>query len=396
MTQVMLVSLNYETEQEPFIHRISKGVSSAHHKLIDNIAFGLDNDEECELTIVSSIPVGSFPKYCKKIIFKSRKRSADRIEIGYINIPFLKHMIRKKILKRIIRRWNRKHWDKKRVIVLYDAYMPFINAVLDLKKIGYKVSIIVPDLPGKLSIEYKSHSALTEFYKKIREIQFYKNIRKAHGYILLTKYMYEVFGGDKPYIVVEGMVDKVCENKWEQEVKKNMMYAGELSEKVGIDRMIEAFLKAGLHGWNLILCGWGNMEEFVKTEAQKNSNIKFLGLLTEAQLAKEEEKVGVYINPRQDTYQYTKYSFPSKNLEYLKTGKPLIAYKLAGIPDEYDGFINYPKGNRIEDLTAAMREVCNMDEKLRKERYERQLKFMRDHKTREVQGKKIASFIKQL
>lgn len=41
----------------------------------------------------------------------------------------------------------------------------------------------------------------------------------------------------------------------------------------------------------------------------------------------------VLVNPRQNDDEYTKYSFPSKNIEYLMTGNAVMAYMLDGIPE---------------------------------------------------------------
>jgi glycosyltransferase involved in cell wall biosynthesis len=41
------------------------------------------------------------------------------------------------------------------------------------------------------------------------------------------------------------------------------------------------------------------------------------------------------LNPRDPSWRGTPYSFPSKLLEYLTTGKPIISTRLPGIPAEY-------------------------------------------------------------
>ena len=41
------------------------------------------------------------------------------------------------------------------------------------------------------------------------------------------------------------------------------------------------------------------------------------------------------INPRKPNSKITRFSFPSKNMEYLSSGTPMIGYKLDGIPSEY-------------------------------------------------------------
>lgn len=64
------------------------------------------------------------------------------------------------------------------------------------------------------------------------------------------------------------------------------------------------------------------------------------------------------VNPRENGEDFTKYSFPSKNMEALSSGIPLIAYKLDGIPNEYDQYINYPQSESIEDLAQMIHDVC--------------------------------------
>ena len=45
------------------------------------------------------------------------------------------------------------------------------------------------------------------------------------------------------------------------------------------------------------------------------------------------------INTRTNESEYTKYSFPSKNIEYLLTGKRVVACMLDGMPNCYREYI---------------------------------------------------------
>ena len=47
------------------------------------------------------------------------------------------------------------------------------------------------------------------------------------------------------------------------------------------------------------------------------------------------------VNPRPGAADFTRYSFPSKTLEYLDAGKPVLAYRNDGIPPEYDEHLLY-------------------------------------------------------
>jgi len=50
-------------------------------------------------------------------------------------------------------------------------------------------------------------------------------------------------------------------------------------------------------------------------------------------------KADVLVNPRENNEEYTKYSFPSKNIEYLASGNPVVAYMLDGMGDCYREYI---------------------------------------------------------
>ena len=45
------------------------------------------------------------------------------------------------------------------------------------------------------------------------------------------------------------------------------------------------------------------------------------------------------MNPRFTGAEYTLYSFPSKNIEYMVSGTPVITTRLAGIPDDYYPYV---------------------------------------------------------
>ena len=97
------------------------------------------------------------------------------------------------------------------------------------------------------------------------------------------------------------------------------------------------------------------------------------------------------INPREDNQEYVKYSFPSKNLEYLSTGNKVLCYKLSGIPNDYDKYLYY-----IDDycsLKNAMEIVLNDSNK----KYTNQeLKSFLDTKTEKEQVKKIISLLEKI
>ena len=90
--------------------------------------------------------------------------------------------------------------------------------------------------------------------------------------------------------------------------------------------------------------------------ADKDHRIQYLGTVSNEVAKKLQREAFVLVNPRSNKEEYTKYSFPSKKMEYMATGRPVLMYKLKGIPYEYDDYIYY-FGNdmrkSIEQLAIA-------------------------------------------
>ena len=106
-----------------------------------------------------------------------------------------------------------------------------------------------------------------------------------------------------------------------------------------------------------------------------------------------QQRAAVLVNPRQNNEEFTKYSFPSKTMEYLASGVPVVAYKLDGIPDEYDSYLNYVPDNSVEALTKTIQSICDMSPEERKDKGERARKFVLNEKNAEKQAKRILDFL---
>ena len=80
-------------------------------------------------------------------------------------------------------------------------------------------------------------------------------------------------------------------------------------------------------------------------------------------------------------------------MEYLASGTPVVAYKLDGIPDEYDEYINYVPDNTAETLASTIQEVCNLPQSERTEMGRRASRFVLEEKNNVKQTKRILDFI---
>ena len=393
---ILLLALHYYDDEESMLFRICKnGVSAAHHTLLNNLIYGLK--EYCDITVVSALPVGSFPVMSSQLIIKGCIHNRNN-EIGYINLPVVKDKMREMGAKRAIREWIKEQPDNSdKYILIYDSVIPFMKAAtaVCLEYPSLKSAIIIPDLPGEFSIENNSYTTVINYWLKKKADHFYKIINKIDGFIPLTRHMLDVMGlNDRPHMIMEcitSLSDKDTITA-ESEDKHVIMYSGELSENVDLDVLLNAINLINNGSVELWICGRGPMEQQIKELTEINHRIKYLGFIPKRELYNVQKEVSVFVNPRQNGHNYSKYSFPSKNAEYLITGKPVVAYKLEGIPDDYDDFIFYPDSNSAESLAKTLEKVLALDKKELIQLGYAQKRFMDENKSAVAQAKNIISF----
>jgi glycosyltransferase involved in cell wall biosynthesis len=158
---------------------------------------------------------------------------------------------------------------------------------------------------------------------------------------------------------------------------------------------VNAFKLIQDKNYRLILCGIGDSESEIKAAIMEDNRICYLGQLSRSEVLQLQTQSTVVVNPRQNIEEFTKYSFPSKNLEYLSSGVPLVAYKLDGIPDEYDKYIFYVEDNSIEALRNKLIVVCAMSE-IDRNIYSKAVQLFVEEKNEINQTNKIVELLKKI
>ena len=187
-------------------------------------------------------------------------------------------------------------------------------------------------------------------------------MRRFDKYVFLTEAMNEFLNKkNKPYCVMEGICDEnesqrvnELENKYS---KKVCMYAGSLHKEYGIALLIDAFLKANPEESELHIYGNGNYVDKVKEFADSHDNIVYAGVVTGDVVVERECKATLLVNPRTTEGAYTKYSFPSKTLEYLASGTPVLMTKLPGMPEEYCDYVFLFEEESVDGYADKLKEI---------------------------------------
>jgi glycosyltransferase involved in cell wall biosynthesis len=395
----------YPKEIEDDVLKNSCGVvDNAANALQWNLVNGFDENLLSRLKIINSMVLGSFPKRYKKIkikdFFFSHIDGAKDINVGYINITGYKHYSRIKTVLPHLCLWASESNGAKKVLIVYS--MNFVNmyiiAFIKKKYPDIVILLVVTDLPEYMNTG-NNVSILYKILKSVAMGYMDKKKLKVDGYVFLTKHMlYKLEIKERKWVVVEGIVNSKAighKKKYEGRLNNiiNVVYTGTLNEKYGIRNLVDAFKLIEKENYRLIICGAGDSEDYVKNACQNDSRIIYHGQIKREDVLKVQKDSTVLVNPRQNNEIFTKYSFPSKTMEYLSTGKPLVAYKLEGIPDEYDEYIYYVEDEKIESLRNKIVEVAETNKNILLKKGQDTISWIYKEKNEVVQTKKILELV---
>lgn len=371
-----------------------------------NIIEGLDYLNEQPVNLLSAIFIGSYPKYYKKILIQRKDWShlpgAKDKEVKFWNIPILKKFSRGWSLSKEIMIWAQQKNERKKVIIAYSMDYSILSALKSAKVSNSEIitCLIVPDLPQFMNLS----SSKNYSYKLLKNIEsdLISQLQKyVDSYVLLTKHMADFLKiQNKPYVVIEGMVNFKDQTTYldrrreeQEKSRKTILYTGTLNEKYGILNLLKAFELIKDKNYRLQICGTGEAEKDIVEMAKQDNRIDFRGRVSREEAILLQKNATVLINPRNSEGEFTKYSFPSKIMEYLVSGVPTIAYSLPGMPEEYKDYMYFIKDNTVQGIANTIINVCETNPIQLKKFGEASRKFVLSEKNNIRQVEKIMNIL---
>lgn len=390
-----------EKYAEIFNKRKNKFIDPAQ-KFLEQLMRGVATNNEVEIVSISALPVSA--STIDKKWFPYSEEVKDKIKYIYpsfINGKILRYFssffstffsVRKQL----------RHSVSENTVIITDplSYQTSIAARLAGKLFGKKSIAIITDIPT-YATEMKNHrySKLRQLFQTVYEKFTMNEIYKYDGYINLTSYMDMIVNpGKKPSIVIEGSIDSQ-DNTHEVRDKvgnKVYLYAGGLYEKYGVGNLVDAFISAELDGIELHLYGSGSYVEKLEEICSHYNYVKYKGCVLNTELIEIEKKADLLINPRFSNEEYTKLSFPSKTLEYMMTGTPVLSTRLAGIPKEYCEYLFWFNGESVDEMRIRLKELSLISNEEMQLMGQKAKKFVFQKKTNVIQGKRIVEFAKKI
>ena len=337
----------YENLFEDKRYKSSEAVQKYHHIMAEGFALN-----GCEVISLGVVPAN---KNVRKKFISLPKGELNGVK--YKHLRTINLSIIKQLLNAVGVYFNVLKYGGKESFVICDglSYLASKAAVLACKLKRLKSVVIITDLPeffaGTDEKTVKRYNALFD---------------KFTAYVVLTEKMIEKLGYiSKPYVVLEGQVDSL-ENKMQKihkkESKKVIMYAGTVQSQYGLKMLVEGFILANLSGYELHVYGNGDYAEEIDRISKVHSNVKHFPSQPNDVIVEKEKEAYILVNPRPTNEEYTKYSFPSKNMEYMVSGTAVLTTSLPGMPEEYKQYVYLIENETTDGVCKAFKKISELSE----------------------------------
>lgn len=356
------------------------------------------------VVLVSACPVQSYPLVRRLLFYRGKFtcHGMSGIIIGFVNIIVLKHVTRfvaciLSVLPFIIRR--RIDW-----IFVHGLHTPFLLFSLITRLFGCRVAVVLTDPPG---VVLSTDSKVARMLKNLDVRLIRLMLGHVDAVIALAPDLANRLAPDRPALIFPGIMESTLNLPAVNQgitavVESNqkpftIIYAGGLSSAYGVDRLVDAVL--GLESTTQVclkLYGRGDQETYLRQVATQDSRIVYGGFIDSATLLPELCNADLLVNPRPTNELFASMSFPSKLIEYLATGRPVLTTRLSSIPASLLTHFYLISDESSIGIRSAINSLMQLPEK---ERFDHGLaaqRFLFENYSESAIGQKIAKFINNL
>ena len=271
-----------------------------------------------------------------------------------IKKPIIDEIIRFFDTMRLLRNWEKRYGHNDSRIILLNASIEVNLAVLLVSKLcKIKVSgLLIDTALGNFKRNTIWNRYLYFCYYFSEKIYKYLDGNMALnprvvGYLNLTKKPFHLtkigYSGIHKYSTA------IKQNK-----KKKIVYTGSLMYYDGTEELLNAVAQLEQDNIELLIFGSGPLSQMAKSFAAKYNHIKFMGYLPNDKISQVLHEADFLINPR-IAYFYTDiFGFPSKIIEYLLSGTPVITTPFAAMPEAYEEFVYLIQEESVKGIKNAI------------------------------------------
>ncbi|NLY71820.1 MAG: glycosyltransferase family 4 protein [Clostridiales bacterium] len=379
---------------QKFFEQLIRGTSLLRQK------FG----QKIDVVSISALPVSASTTNIKKFLRVEEYVNGVRyIYPSFYNGKFLRYITTYISIFLETRKIINSEVNKEDKVVICDPLYHHVSAAARMAAKLYRVKTIaiVTDIPVySTKMKGYKYTSLRQMFQDWYERTAMKEIVKYDGYVNLTESMNPIVNPkNKPSIIVEGSVDIEAISKTHElysNSKKVIVYAGGVYEKYGVKCLVNAFIKAQIKDTELHIYGEGSYVDELVQVCSKHENVKYMGCILNTDLPKIESQATLLVNPRFSNEEYTKFSFPSKTLEYMSSGTPVLSTRLAGIPKDYNNYLYWFDIETEDGMAAKLSEIMGKSKNELQCFGKKAQKYVIENKSNILQAGRIFSFAKDI
>lgn len=296
-------------------------------------------------------------------------------------------------------RWQTRS-SKQRVFIADAAYVTALPGVL-LALTGSKVKKVaifadVYSYMGDVQDASTRGGLLVRAIRRLARAAY----DRLDGFVLLTEAMNQVVNPlNRPHMIMEGLVDLSEASATPRQSRTQhptILYAGALRSQYGLADLVEGFASISEPTAQLIVYGDGDYVEELRAACQVDPRIDFRGTVPTDEVVDAERRAWLLVNPRPPDQEFTKYSFPSKNMEYLASGTAVLTTRLPGMPAEYLPHVLTVDAPGHAGIAAALKHALGLGlEELQRRGRDGQ-SFVLEYKNNRRQAARILEFARGL
>jgi glycosyltransferase involved in cell wall biosynthesis len=357
-------------------------------------------DAGVDVTILSQRPWRLFPRsrqwrFGTEVVDLSAGLRGTMI--GFLNLPNLRPISVGLRVMWEARRWRRRLPPSARAVVYtYNLTEPpgtFTLAAARL--IGARAVASVNDvfIPGQLipdTLPRRIDFALQRWI-----------MPRYDGLVVVTEAIAEDLAPQVPRIRVEGgITEEMLEVRPKRAVVPGepvtFALVASLEEHNGIRQTLDAFQATTNPNLRLVVAGNGALTPFAEAAAKADPRVTYAGFLGFDEVLRLYENVDALVSMRLMTKMDTRYFFPSKLMEFLASGVPVITTPHAGVREEFSDAAFILDDDSPEALARMFDTLSATPPAERFARGDRARAILRATRMWPIQARRVAEFVERV
>ena len=383
----------------------SSGFSMAGYLATSNMLEGLTAAGANVSLIVSFFPMPAWPK-TRALIARGGSETLENgmpvVRLGFPNVTPVKQIWLGLLAAVVLTRWGFVHRkDSKRVILCYNISVPPGCLTWIAARITHSQMVAIVydiDLPGV--------TVANSLWRRLDFGQARALLPHLDGIIGITEWISRDFAPDVPSICIPGGISESLIERFSSERNQastgrpTAVFAGRLSRDNGVELLLDAITAAPEIDVSLELIGDGPLLARARSMSERDARVRVRGRVPYEEVLSAYASANVVVCIRLQETLKTPYLFPSKLVEGMAVGLPLICTIPHNAPMEIQSVLRrlaiVVESEQPESIVAALK-VLTSDGMLEASRKARMLRLWAiENMSWHTQCQRILKFIEGL